>query len=235
MGFAREMADQIRSLSSPLDRLRSRCENDWARVAAHAQPPWVRDRASSRLACSRPMRSMPYHGPGTCGQGSADRNTPRDRARPRAVLGPALAAKPEEGMKRARYTVVFEQDESGAWIVWVPSVPGCHTYGRSLNEARKRIREALSLFVRNARTAELSEQIRLPAEIRQAVQRGTSARRRADRATREAQRAASDAARRLIEAGYSLRDAATLLGLSHQRVAQLLAEDRADRLRKVQA
>jgi len=137
-------------------------------------------------------------------------------------------------MKRRRYTVVFEQDESGAWIASVPSVPGCHTYGRSLNEARKRIREALSLFVRNARTAELSEQIRLPAEIRLVVRRGTSARVRADRATREAQRAASDAAGRLIDAGYSLRDAAALLGLSHQRVAQLLVADRANRLRKVQ-
>lgn len=138
-------------------------------------------------------------------------------------------------MKKERYAVVFEQDETGAWIVWVPSVPGCHTYGRSLNEARKRIREALSLFVPNARTAELSEQIRLPAEIRQAVRLGTSARERADRATMEARRAATDAARRLISAGYSLRDAATLLGLSHQRVAQLLVTDRADRLRKVQA
>jgi len=45
------------------------------------------------------------------------------------------------------YRVVLKPDESGQWIAGVPSVRGCHTYGRSFSEARSRIREALSLFV----------------------------------------------------------------------------------------
>ncbi len=45
------------------------------------------------------------------------------------------------------YRVVYELDESGQWIATVPRVKGCHTYGRSLSEARARIREALGLFV----------------------------------------------------------------------------------------
>ena len=125
-------------------------------------------------------------------------------------------------MRKSAYTALFEQDESGAWIVSVPGIRGCHSYGRSLNEARRRIREALGLFVRNARSVELSEEIRLPAEIRRAVEQGTSARERAERANTEAQRAVTTAARRMVDAGYSLRDVASLLGLSHQRVAQLL-------------
>ena len=32
-------------------------------------------------------------------------------------------------MKAARYRLVIERDESGAWIGRVPEVPGCHTYG----------------------------------------------------------------------------------------------------------
>ncbi len=123
---------------------------------------------------------------------------------------------------RKRYVTCFERDESGAWIAWVPSVQGCHTQGRSLNQARSRIREALSLFVSDAWTADLSERIKLPAAIRNAVRRGTVARDRAERAARDAQQVVTLTAQELVGAGYSLRDAATLLGLSHQRVAQLI-------------
>jgi predicted RNase H-like HicB family nuclease len=123
---------------------------------------------------------------------------------------------------KKRYAVCFEQDESGAWIVWVPSVQGCHTQGRSLNQARSRIREALSLFVSDAWTAELDEHIKLPTAIRQAVRRGTVARDRAERAARDAQDTVAAVAYELVTAGYSFRDIATLLGLSHQRIAQIL-------------
>ena len=34
------------------------------------------------------------------------------------------------------YRVVYELDESGHWIATVPAIRGCHTYGRSLSEAR---------------------------------------------------------------------------------------------------
>ena len=42
-----------------------------------------------------------------------------------------------------RFEVVFTPDESG-WHVEIPSVQGCHSWGRSLAAARRHIREALA-------------------------------------------------------------------------------------------
>ena len=122
-----------------------------------------------------------------------------------------------------RYRVIFERDESGAWLASVPSVPGCHSYGRSLVEARRRIREALGLWIDDLDTAELTDDIRIQREALAAVRRSRTARDRVARARDAAGLASVDAARRLVdELGLGVRDAAYLLGLSHQRVQQLL-------------
>ena len=69
----------------------------------------------------------------------------------------------------ATYRVVMERDEEGAWIVHVPSIAGCHTYGRSIRQATKRIQEALGLWVDDADEAELDIVVRLDAGIRPLV------------------------------------------------------------------
>ncbi len=123
-----------------------------------------------------------------------------------------------------RYGVVLERDESGAWLARVPSVPGCHTYGRSLEQARARIREALDLWIDDASRAELRFDVRLPSRVREELRRAKDARDRSARAQKSASDAVSRAARDLTgQLGLSLRDAAELLGISHQRVQQLLA------------
>lgn len=125
-------------------------------------------------------------------------------------------------MKRA-YRVILERDESGAWIAWVPRVGGCHTYGRTLEQARRRIREALGLWIDDANTAELVEDVRLPAEARDAIRRSRRARKAAEEGRVEAQAATREAARALVsELHLGVRDAGELLGLSHQRVQQLV-------------
>jgi predicted RNase H-like HicB family nuclease len=121
-----------------------------------------------------------------------------------------------------RYRVILERDETGAWIANVATVPGCHTYGRSLVEARRRAREALALWVDNAEQAELIDDVRLPTEAVAAIRRSVSAREKLAHARDLAGSATTDAARRLVDAGLGVRDAAYLLGLSHQRVQQLL-------------
>lgn len=131
---------------------------------------------------------------------------------------------PRKEVAALSYRVVIERDDTGAWLARVPSVPGCHTYGRTLETARRRIREALELWVDDARTADLQFVIRLPPAINKELRRARTTRERSARAQGEASKAVSRAARALTrEAGLSLRDAAELLEMSHQRVQQLLS------------
>jgi len=51
-------------------------------------------------------------------------------------------------MKR-QYNVVIEQDEDGYYVGIVPELPGCHTQAKSLDELRKRIKEAIELYLEN--------------------------------------------------------------------------------------
>jgi predicted RNase H-like HicB family nuclease len=119
--------------------------------------------------------------------------------------------------------VVFERDESGVWIAWVPRVRGSHTHGRTLDQARRRIREALSLWVDDAESADLIEDIRLPDRVRTAISRSRAARQQAKRERERALAAMKQAAETLVEdVGLGLRDAGELLEISHQRVQQLV-------------
>lgn len=43
------------------------------------------------------------------------------------------------------FDVVVEQDTEGYYVASVPTLPGCHTQARSLDELTERIREAIAL------------------------------------------------------------------------------------------
>jgi predicted RNase H-like HicB family nuclease len=128
-------------------------------------------------------------------------------------------------MSRPRQKVVLERDEGGNWIATIPSVPGCHTYGRTIEQARRRIREALRLWIEDADSVALIEEIRLPHDALESIRRSRLARSRSERERARATDATVEAVRALLaDLGLSVRDAATLLGVSHQRVQQLAAE-----------
>lgn len=126
-------------------------------------------------------------------------------------------------MSQGHYKVVYERDESGAWNAHAPEVPGCHTYGRSLRQARERIREALGLWVDDADAAQLVSDIRLPRQAQTAVRRARTARARVAHHQQEAAEAADQAVHCLAELGLSVRDAGEVLGISHQRAQQILS------------
>lgn len=126
-----------------------------------------------------------------------------------------------------QYTVRYERDQAGYWIATVPKVKGCHTYGRTIEQAKRRIREALSLFVDDADKATLIDDVRLSAPARAAVRRAWRVRRGAERQQAIAVEMTRNAAQLLTRRLHlSVRDAGTILGLSHQRVQQIVGRSR---------
>ena len=49
-----------------------------------------------------------------------------------------------------KYAVVFEKAESN-WAAYVPNLPGCITTGRTLEETKRNIREAVELHLETIR------------------------------------------------------------------------------------
>jgi len=126
-------------------------------------------------------------------------------------------------------TVRYERDESGWWIAEVVEVQGCRTQGRTVAQCRRRIREALALFVDEAvaRKATLVDDVRLGGGITRVVRRVAAARRKADAVQARVQQDTRAAVKELTgRLGLSVRDAAEVLGISYQRVQQLAQEGR---------
>jgi len=124
--------------------------------------------------------------------------------------------------KKKTYVAVYERDAvDDAWNVRIDGLDGCQTYGRSLRQAHSRIREALALWLdRDPSTLAIED--RIPAKFIALAKRAQRARLEADRAGARAQDEVAGAAKALTDLGLSRRDAAELLGLSHQRVQQLV-------------
>ena len=59
---------------------------------------------------------------------------------------PEGAGVTQPGEKR-RFTVGFSRGEDGYVVASVPALPGCHSQGRTIEEARLNIREAMQGYV----------------------------------------------------------------------------------------
>jgi predicted RNase H-like HicB family nuclease len=125
--------------------------------------------------------------------------------------------------RKKHYVAVYKRDsESDAWLVRIKGIRGCHTYGRTLRQAEERIREALALWLdRDPNGLEITPEwpgdlVQIAAEVAEARDAAAASAQRAGLAT-------AAAAKKLEEMGLSRRDAAEVLGISHQRVQQLLA------------
>ena len=162
---------------------------------------------------------VPVSDPHSCRRGSWTWTAAGDRAATRTVSGKGLAAQ----MRRKRFTIRYERDEGDGWVATVKGV-GAQTQGRTIQQAQERIREALSVLLDvEPAQLDLRHDIRLPSAARKALGAAAKASTRAKQEAMRADHATRGAAEALIKCGMSLRDAGTLLGISRQRVHQILA------------
>jgi predicted RNase H-like HicB family nuclease len=132
--------------------------------------------------------------------------------------------------KRRKIEVTYERDPEGdAWLVHLAADERAHTYGRTLEEARHNIREVAELWSSLEEDREVDETIEyelietfdLGSHTREVVAVQEDRKAKAAIEERLAKHTRS-AAKALAKLGISRRDAADLLGISHQRVQQLV-------------
>jgi predicted RNase H-like HicB family nuclease len=125
------------------------------------------------------------------------------------------------------YTAVYERDPDGRWVVEIPQVPGCHSYGRTIDQARERVQEALGLFVDDAEHAEIKDDVRLPESLRRQLQTMQQLRAKAAKGEVDVRKAQLKTLAALKKLKLGHRDTGRLLGVSFQRVHQLLTQSEA--------
>jgi predicted RNase H-like HicB family nuclease len=112
---------------------------------------------------------------------------------------------------------------SDAWLVEFDGEPRAHTYGRNLEEARENAREVAVLWF--DADAVVMFDLDLGDDLNAEVARTHAVRSEAEEASRRSTAALRAAARRLVGGEHlTYRDAADLLGVSHQRIAQLVKD-----------
>ena len=115
--------------------------------------------------------------------------------------------------------------EGDVWEAQARDIPAVHTFGRSLAAARGHLRDAIALWLDvpvESITVEVAVRFDNP-ELDDAVTAAMEARRAAEAAAKVTQ----DTARALYAHGMTYRDIATALGISHQRVGQLVPDQQA--------
>ncbi len=125
-----------------------------------------------------------------------------------------------------RFRVTRDEDDRRVWLAeWVED-DRVHTYARSLAELEDLARDALALWLHSDAD---DVQVELDVDLPRSVSRELTQLRR-QRDELEAQQASvldrqrSLAVRLVEDEGMTYRDAARFLGISHQRIAQLVKQ-----------
>lgn len=60
-------------------------------------------------------------------------------------------------MKKLHLPIIVEQDEDGYYIVSCPVFKGCHSYGKTINEAMENIKEVIEMCLEEEDVEKLNE------------------------------------------------------------------------------
>jgi len=52
-------------------------------------------------------------------------------------------------MKTYTYRIIIEPDENNTFHAYVPALSGCHSWGETIDQARRNIRDALGVYLRS--------------------------------------------------------------------------------------
>ena len=63
------------------------------------------------------------------------------------------------------FDIVVQKDESGGFVAFVPSLPGCHTQGETMEELLNNVEEAIELYLETLKDDERSEAIKAAKSI----------------------------------------------------------------------
>jgi predicted RNase H-like HicB family nuclease len=58
---------------------------------------------------------------------------------------------------KKKFSVLVEKDEDGYYVATVPSLPGCHTQAKSLDDLLDRTKEAIEAYLEAEKDIEIPE------------------------------------------------------------------------------
>lgn len=128
-----------------------------------------------------------------------------------------------EAMSRMTYTARCQRSQ-GWWAIRVPEVPGAFSQARRLGHVESMVRDVVALALEVPPDSfDVRLEVRLPEPSQRALDRAVELRHEAQLTAASAARATIEALRSMVDRdGLTIREAGQLLGLSHQRVAQLM-------------
>jgi predicted RNase H-like HicB family nuclease len=126
---------------------------------------------------------------------------------------------------KTSYQVTVER-EPGFWIIRVPEIPEVVTQARRMADVKENAREAIAVWTdRRVEDIDVTVTVVVPTVVQTALDEAQRLKKEASERLERAGTATSEAARWLTkELGLTLREAAEILGVSFQRVAQLVEQ-----------
>jgi predicted RNase H-like HicB family nuclease len=121
----------------------------------------------------------------------------------------------------AEHRVVYRRNAAGAWVATAPGRRRLRGQGKTLRQARQRLRAALARVVEDPFEVDFVEDVRLPPPARATLVAHWKARRRLERETELADLAATRALAALLALKLNIKDVSDLLGIPPLRLARL--------------